>query len=90
MAVSLTPNASAAALDTPAEKAIAVTPSDGADLATVSRALYVGVAGNVAVILSGDSAAVTFVGVAAGSVLPLRVKRVMSTNTTANSIVALS
>lgn len=67
----------------------AVTPSDGADLANFSKGLYVGGAGNVSVIAVDDSAAVTFVGVPAGAVLPIRVKRVRSTGTTATNIVNL-
>lgn len=72
-----------------AVRAIAVTPADGSDIANVSRAIWVGGAGNLAVILAGDTSAVTFTGVPAGTMLPLRVKRVMSTNTTATSIVAI-
>lgn len=73
----------------PATRSVAVTPSDVADLANVSRALWVGGAGNVAVMLLDDTVATTFVGVAAGTMMPLRVKRVMSTNTTATNIVAI-
>ena len=73
----------------PADHAFAITPTDGVDLSFVTRGLYVGTAGNVAVILKGDSSAVTFVGVPAGSVIPLRVSRVNSTNTTASDIVGL-
>lgn len=72
-----------------ASRAVAVTPHDTNDLANVARALWVGGAGNVAVLLSEDSSAVTFVGVAAGTLLPLRAKRVLSTGTTATSIVAV-
>jgi hypothetical protein len=72
----------------PAEKASAVTPSDSTVLTDV-RGLYVGADGDVAVIMVGDTSAVTFVGVKAGTVLPLRVSKVMSTNTTATDIVAL-
>lgn len=72
-----------------ATKAVSVTPNDNSDLATVSRAIWVGGAGSLAVILAEDSSAVTFAGVAAGTLLPLRAKRVMSTNTTATSIVAV-
>ena len=73
----------------PADHAFAITPTDGADLAFVTRGIYVGTGGDVAVILSGDSTAVTFAGVQSGSVLPLRVSRVNSTNTTASDIVGL-
>ncbi|MGA0398230.1 MAG: spike base protein, RCAP_Rcc01079 family [Ilumatobacteraceae bacterium] len=72
----------------PAHHAVAVTPNDSTDLTDTSRALYVGAAGDVKVDMYG-SGTVTFVGVTAGSVLPVRVDRVYSTGTTATSIVAL-
>jgi hypothetical protein len=80
---------SASSMNYPAEHAEAVTPSDSTDLVIVSRALYVGVTGDVAVVMA-SGAAVTFVGVAAGSMLPIRVSRVKSTGTSAASIVAVS
>jgi hypothetical protein len=46
-----------------------------------ARALWVGAAGNVAVRTSLNED-VTFVGVAAGSVLPVRIRRVLSSGTT--------
>jgi hypothetical protein len=67
----------------------AVTPDDGANLAQTSRAIYVGGAGNLAVILDRDTNPVIFLAVAAGTMLPIRARRVMSTNTTATSILAL-
>lgn len=73
----------------PFSKAVAVTPNDSTDLAATAEALYVGGTGNAVLILADDSSAVTFVGIAAGSILRLRVKRVQSTSTTATSIVAL-
>lgn len=75
-------------LDSPAEEAVSVTPSDVTDLDDVSRYLYIGGAGNVAAVMKSGSV-VTFTGIAAGTVLPLRVKRVNSTSTTATNIVAL-
>jgi hypothetical protein len=48
--------------------------------------LYVGVTGNVALVTEeGD--AITFVGVPAGSILPIRTKQIKSTGTTAASII---
>jgi hypothetical protein len=80
----------AAELDSPAWEAVAVTPSDEADISLAPcRALYVGGAGDVAVVMAGGEAAVTFAGVTAGAILPIRVDRVNSTNTTATAIVAL-
>mgnify|MGYP000423270161 CR=1 FL=1 len=73
----------------PAIGAAAVTPSDSADLPRIARALYIGVSGNVSVICEDGGAAVTFSNLSAGQILPLRVKRVRSTSTTATSIVAL-
>ena len=72
----------------PATKARAVTPSDATELRF--KALYIGGAGNVAIIAKDDTAAVTFTGVTAGSILPVEGTKVMSTNTTATAIVALS
>lgn len=77
----------------PSGSFVAVTPSNSADLvyggdAVTSRGIFVGGAGNLAVRdLEGNS--VTFTGVVAGSVLPIRVARVLSTGTTATNIVAL-
>ena len=67
----------------------AVTPDDSNDLSSYAYGLYVGGAGNIAIIGVDDSSAVTFVGIPAGSFLPVMAKRVMSTGTTATNIVAL-
>jgi hypothetical protein len=80
----------------PAWFAFAVTPSDSADLAEYCTALWVGSAGNVAVVMAGqeipgmtaaaaNAVSVTFAGVNAGQWLPIRIGRVMATNTTATS-----
>ena len=75
-------------LGDPASHAVAVTPSDAVNLSPEASALYVGVGGDVKVnVLDGST--VTFVGVAAGSILPVRCKRVFATDTTATNIVAL-
>lgn len=69
--------------------AVAVVPSDGADLARgIAKGIYVGVAGNLRVTLAGGDT-VTFTGIAAGTVHPLAVKRVFATQTTATDIVAV-
>jgi hypothetical protein len=75
-------------LDSPAESAEAITPSDGSDLGYVTRGIYVGGGGNVAaVMLRGET--VTFTGLSAGSILPIRAARVLSTGTTATLLVGL-
>lgn len=73
----------------PARNAVTVTPSDTADLTSVSKALYVGVSGDVTVNTLGGATAVTFKAVPAGMILPVRCTRVLATGTTATSIVAL-
>lgn len=72
----------------PGTKLVAVTPNDSTDLGVV-RALYVGAGGNVAVVAIHDSSAVTLVGVPTGTIIPVMVSKVMATNTTATSIVAI-
>ncbi|MEL7470003.1 MAG: hypothetical protein AAFN27_16235 [Pseudomonadota bacterium] len=74
-------------LESPGYDAISVTPSDSNDLTFTSRALYVGVSGDVRVLTAGGSA-VTFTNVAEG-LLPMRVSRVLSSGTTAADIVAI-
>lgn len=71
----------------PGWDAVAVTPSDVTVLDKF-RGLYIGVAGNVALV-TPNGTTTTFVGLAAGSILPVAGTKVMSTNTTATSIVAL-
>lgn len=53
------------------------------------RALYVGGAGDVAILAAGDSVAVTLSSVPAGALLPIACAKIMSTNTTATGLVAL-
>lgn len=75
-------------LTSPAEEAIAVTPSDATDLPQVCRGLYVGSGGDASVVMaSGD--VVTFTGLMGGVIYPLRVSRVRSSGTSAGGIVAL-
>jgi len=76
----------------PAESAAALTPNNGVDLSPNSpRGLYVGGGGDVTVVMfnNPDGETVLFAAVPAGSILPIRVKRLMATGTTATSIVAL-
>ena len=78
----------ATGLDSPATLAFAVTPNDGADLTEVTRALYVGGGGTIVAVLSAGSE-VTFTGIAGGSVLPIRVRRIKAAGTTATAILGL-
>jgi hypothetical protein len=77
-------------VNTNAGSIAAVAPNDNTDLPNVAaRGLWVGGAGNVEVIAENDTAPVTFLAVAAGTLLPVRAKRVLNASTTATNILAL-
>lgn len=71
-----------------AQSAFAVTPHNSTNFAKRARALYVGAGGNIVVVTGG--AAVTFVNVPQGTILPVECTRVNATGTTATSIVGLA
>jgi len=71
----------------------AITTSDTVDNllldnGTPPKGIYVGAAGNV-VAVDQDGTAVTFLGAIAGSILPIRPRRINATSTTATDLVAL-
>lgn len=78
-------------LSDPAYSAASVSVSDSSDLDRLPRALYIGVEGDVRVlgIDDDDSEVLVFKNVPAGTVLPFRARRILSTGTTATDIVAL-
>lgn len=82
---------SESSIDSPAAHAKVVTPADDVDLTKTTRAIYVGVGGNLAVKMRGieGDSIVTFVGVPTGALLPIRVREVRATSTTATNIVAI-
>lgn len=68
----------------------AITPSDSANFTYLVRAIYVGTTGDVVVVnAQDDSTAVKFTSVPAGTILPVKTKRVNSTNTTASNLVGI-
>jgi len=68
--------------------AVAVTPSDTARIHLVG--LYIGTGGDIAVVPAREGAvAVTLAAVPAGSIIPLAIRQVLSTGTTASGIVGL-
>jgi hypothetical protein len=74
--------------DGPASSAFAVTKSDVTVFSQPTRSLWVGGAGDVAVRML-DGTTPIFVAVLAGSLLPIRVDKVLSTGTSATNIVGL-
>lgn len=75
-------------LDAPASDGFAITPDDATDLVETTRALFVGSAGDIALVLA-SGAALTFANVASGTLLPLRARRIEATGTTASAIIGL-
>lgn len=75
---------------TPAENAFDAfaAKSDTVDLTNATRAIYTGSGGSIKVDLVG-SGTVTFTSVPAGTLLPIRVKRLYSTGTTATDVIGL-
>jgi len=68
--------------------AAVITKSDTANLPASARRIWVGGLGDVKVdTIGGDT--VTFTAVPAGTVLPVQVRKVYSTGTTATNMVAL-
>lgn len=75
-------------LSDPYREAFAVTPADGADLALYTRGIWVGGAGNINLDTVGGNT-ILISGIQAGTLLPIRAKRIRSTSTTATLIVGL-
>jgi hypothetical protein len=71
----------------PAVSQVAITPSDTTVYDPPLKALWVGGAGDVAVVAADDTAAVTISGVNGGQIIPVSISKVMSTNTTATLMV---
>ena len=67
----------------------AVTKSDATVFSNPTGALWVGGVGDVAVRMYGGQNSITFVAVAAGTLLPITVDKVLSTGTSATAIIRL-
>lgn len=69
----------------PAGNFAAITPHASTELLFKTRAVYVGGAGNV-VAVGSDGAEVTFAGVLAGTILPIRAVRIDDSSTATNMV----
>ncbi len=72
----------------PYHRAAAITPDDNNDLAVVTRAIYCGGTGDIAIVTPANDS-VTIKAVPTGTMLSIRVARVKATGTTATNLVAL-
>jgi hypothetical protein len=70
------------------EYAAAITTSDTVSLTGITRAVYVGGAGNITAIMSNGDA-VLFTAVPVGTMLPIRCTRINATATTATLLIAM-
>lgn len=70
------------------EAAAVITPHDSTLLASPTNALYIGGTGNITALLMDDTT-VLISAIPVGTYLPLRVKRINATLTTATLIVGL-
>lgn len=78
------------ATQAPATTGFTITPSNSTIFAQYTRAIYIGGDGNIAVRLSDmETSHVDFIGVKAGTILPIRARMVRATDTTATNIVGL-
>lgn len=74
----------------PAVHLFAITPSDTMVFPTATRGLWIGGAGNVAIVaLSDTGSPVTLTAVPAGTLLQIAAQQVMATGTTATDIVGM-
>lgn len=78
------------ATQAPASYAFVITPNNTTDLEQVTRAIYVGGDGNIAMRLANNDTHVDFIGVKAGTILPVRANRVRATDTTATGLIGLA
>ena len=75
-------------LSDPADNHFAITPSDATDFDFVTRGIYVGTGGDIAIVAK-DGTVVVWVGVPDGAVIPFRAARINATATTASNLVGL-
>lgn len=77
--------------ESPARKAVEVTPSDSVELTFQSRGIYIGGTGGGALTVTmSDGNDVAFAGLVAGILLPIRATHVKATGTDVTSIVAMA
>ena len=74
--------------DAPARKSSDITPDDDNDLAVVSRSIYVGVSGDLAVHMADSDSIQIYKSVPIGFI-PIQAKRVLATGTTAAFLVSV-
>ncbi len=75
-------------LDSPATKHFAMTPHDSTNESNYTRGVYIGGSGNLTIV-TDDDVAVAYSNAVAGTIIPIRAKRVNSTGLTASNLVGM-
>jgi hypothetical protein len=73
----------------PISSAATITPNNGVTFTTICRAVYIGGAGNLTIDVADGGTNIAFNGLTAGTILPVRTKRVYATGTSATALVCL-
>ena len=76
-------------IDSVCDNAYPIVPNDNDDLTSATRAIFIGETGDLKIELVNSTEPVVLKNVAAGSVLPMRIKKVFGTETTATNLIAL-
>lgn len=74
----------------PATHLFQIVPSDAVEVDRVTKGIYVGTAGDLSLLSVEGSTPVTFRNVAAGTVLDVRIRKVLQSGTTAADLVGLA
>lgn len=74
----------------PAQNCFAVTPHDTAALPLVTKSIYIGLGGDLAVLPLQGETAVIFRNLPDGMMLDVRARAILATGTTASDIVGLA
>jgi hypothetical protein len=82
------PNHQATGKDCPIMETAVVSPSDSTDIPDLPRAIWIGVGGDITLMAAGDTTSRLFKNVSSGTLLPIRARRIYSTGTTAQSLIA--
>lgn len=74
----------------PAQNCFAVTPHDSAELPLVTKSIYIGQGGDLALLSLRGEASVIFRNLPDGMLLDVRARQILATGTTAADIVGLA
>jgi hypothetical protein len=76
-------------LQSPSRNSFVIAPSDTNEVPFVTRAIYVGGAGDITARLADDAGSVTFKAVPVGTMLPIRARQIYATGTSATLLVGM-